>query len=100
MWLFTWASRPSGRSARSLRAFTTRPRDSTSQLRPCECHDRNQIDQDSPRGSMRIRQIKAVPISYRVPEGHNVTLGIGRAVKRDAVLVKVETDAGITGWGE
>jgi D-galactarolactone cycloisomerase len=49
---------------------------------------------------MRIRRIKAAPISYRVPEGHNVTLGIGRAVKRDAVLVKVETDEGITGWGE
>ncbi len=49
---------------------------------------------------MKIRSIKAVPISYRVPTGQNVTLGIGRAVKRDAVLVKVETDEGITGWGE
>jgi L-alanine-DL-glutamate epimerase-like enolase superfamily enzyme len=35
-----------------------------------------------------------------VPEGQNVRLGIGRAVKRDAVLVKVETEDGITGWGE
>lgn len=49
---------------------------------------------------MRIRSIKAVPVSFRVPEGQNVTLGIGRAVKRDAVLIKVETDEGITGWGE
>ncbi|MEC9368435.1 MAG: enolase C-terminal domain-like protein [Pseudomonadota bacterium] len=49
---------------------------------------------------MKIRSIKAQPVSYRVPEGQNVTLGIGRAVKRDAVLVKVETDEGITGWGE
>jgi L-alanine-DL-glutamate epimerase-like enolase superfamily enzyme len=49
---------------------------------------------------MRITKIAAVPISYRVPQGQNVTLGIGRAVKRDAVLVKVETDEGITGWGE
>ena len=49
---------------------------------------------------MHIRSIKAVPISYRVPEGQNVRLGIGHAVKRDAVLVKVETDEGITGWGE
>jgi L-alanine-DL-glutamate epimerase-like enolase superfamily enzyme len=49
---------------------------------------------------MRIRSITAVPISFRVPQGQNVTLGIGRAVKRDAVLVKVETDEGITGWGE
>ncbi len=49
---------------------------------------------------MRITSIKAVPISYRVPEGQNVRLGIGRAVKRDAVLVKVSTDEGLTGWGE
>ena len=49
---------------------------------------------------MRIKSITAVPISYRVPEGQNVRLGIGRAVKRDAVLVKVETDEGLTGWGE
>lgn len=48
----------------------------------------------------RIRSIVAVPISFRVPEGQNVTLGIGRAVKRDAVLVKVETDDGLIGWGE
>ncbi|MCJ8144028.1 mandelate racemase/muconate lactonizing enzyme family protein [Ancylobacter sp. A5.8] len=49
---------------------------------------------------MRIRHISAFPISFRVPEGQNVRLGIGRAVKRDAVLVKVETDEGLTGWGE
>jgi L-alanine-DL-glutamate epimerase-like enolase superfamily enzyme len=49
---------------------------------------------------MRIRTVKAYPISYRVPEGEGVTLGLGRTIKRDAVLVKVETDEGITGWGE
>ncbi|NVO15957.1 MAG: mandelate racemase/muconate lactonizing enzyme family protein [Rhodoplanes sp.] len=49
---------------------------------------------------MRIRSVTAVPISFRVPQGQNVTLGIGRAVKRDAVLVKIETDEGVTGWGE
>lgn len=49
---------------------------------------------------MKITSLRAVPVSYRVPEGQNVTLGIGRAVKRDAVLVKIETDEGITGWGE
>ncbi|WP_020187604.1 mandelate racemase/muconate lactonizing enzyme family protein [Methylopila sp. 73B] len=49
---------------------------------------------------MKIRSIRAVPVSYRVPEGQNVTLGIGRAVKRDAVLLKVETDEGLVGWGE
>lgn len=49
---------------------------------------------------MRISSIRAVPVSFRVPQGKNVTLGIGRAVKRDAVLVKVETDDGLVGWGE
>jgi L-alanine-DL-glutamate epimerase-like enolase superfamily enzyme len=49
---------------------------------------------------MRIRSVTAVPISFRVPQGQNVTLGIGRAVKRDSVLVKIETDEGVTGWGE
>lgn len=49
---------------------------------------------------MRIERIQAAPISYRVPEGQNVRLGIGRAVKRDAVLVRVDTDEGVVGWGE
>ncbi len=49
---------------------------------------------------MKIAAIAAKPVSYRVPEGQNVTLGIGRAVKRDAVLVKVVTDEGLVGWGE
>ena len=48
----------------------------------------------------RIRQITAYPVSFPVPEEHQVTLGIGRTVKRDAVLVRVDTDAGISGWGE
>ncbi|WP_028239051.1 mandelate racemase/muconate lactonizing enzyme family protein [Stutzerimonas azotifigens] len=49
---------------------------------------------------MRITSVQAMPVSYRVPEGRQVTLGIGRTIKRDAVLVKVETDEGIVGWGE
>ena len=49
---------------------------------------------------MKITNIKAFPISYRVPEGENVRLGIGLAVKRDAVLIKVETNEGVAGWGE
>lgn len=49
---------------------------------------------------MRIRSVQAFPVSFRVPEGQNVRLGIGRAVKRDAVLVKVTTDEGLVGWGE
>ena len=49
---------------------------------------------------MRIRTVTAYPISFPIPEDKTVTLGIGRAVKRDAVLVKVETESGLTGWGE
>ena len=49
---------------------------------------------------MKISNVEAVPISYRVPDGQNVRLGIGRAIIRDAVLIKVTTDEGIIGWGE
>lgn len=50
--------------------------------------------------SPRIADIRAVPISFPVPPEHSVRLGIGRSVKRDAVLVRVETDQGHVGWGE
>ena len=49
---------------------------------------------------MRIADIRAVPISFPVPADKSVRLGIGRSVKRDAVLVRVETDDGRVGWGE
>lgn len=49
---------------------------------------------------MKITRIQAVPISFPVPANQSVTLGIGRSVKRDAVLIRVETDEGLTGWGE
>lgn len=49
---------------------------------------------------MRIADIRAVPISFPVPAEKSVRLGIGRSVKRDAVLVRVETDDGLVGWGE
>ena len=46
----------------------------------------------------RIADIAATPISYRIEGG--ARLGIGRAVKRDAVVVKVTTSDGLVGWGE
>lgn len=49
---------------------------------------------------MRIADIRAVPISFPVPADKSVRLGIGRSVKRDSVLVRVETDEGHIGWGE
>jgi L-alanine-DL-glutamate epimerase-like enolase superfamily enzyme len=50
--------------------------------------------------SLRITEIRAFPTSFPVDPKDSVTLGIGRAVKRDAVVVKVETEGGVTGWGE
>lgn len=49
---------------------------------------------------MKIAHIQAFPVSFPVPADKSVTLGIGRSVKRDAVLVAVETDEGLIGWGE
>lgn len=49
---------------------------------------------------MRIVDVRAFPTSFPVPPGESVTLGIGRTVKRDAVIVKVTTAGGLTGYGE
>lgn len=49
---------------------------------------------------MKITDLRAVPISFPVPADKSVRLGIGRSVKRDAVLVRIETDTGHVGWGE
>jgi D-galactarolactone cycloisomerase len=49
---------------------------------------------------MKIADIKAYPLSFPLPPGAGVTLGIGRAIKRDTVVVKVTTDDGLVGWGE
>jgi len=49
---------------------------------------------------LRITEVRAYPTSFPVDPKDAVTLGIGRTVKRDAVIVKVTTEDGITGWGE
>ena len=49
---------------------------------------------------MRIAEIRAYPTSFAIAPANRVALGIGTAVKRDAVLVKVTTDDGLVGWGE
>ncbi len=46
----------------------------------------------------QIERIEAFASSFPVKAA--VTLGIGRAVKRDAVIVKVTTRGGLIGWGE
>lgn len=49
---------------------------------------------------MKISEIKAYPLSFRVSSAGAVRLGIGRTVKRDTVIVKIGTDEGLVGWGE
>lgn len=49
---------------------------------------------------LKIAEIKAYPISFPVPPEQRVALGIGTAIKRDAVVVKVTTEGGLVGWGE
>lgn len=49
---------------------------------------------------LKIADVTAIPVSFPISADSNVRLGIGRAVKRDAVLVKVKTQSGIVGWGE
>jgi L-alanine-DL-glutamate epimerase-like enolase superfamily enzyme len=49
---------------------------------------------------LRIVDVKAYPTSFPVAAENRVALGIGTAIKRDAVVVKVDTAGGLTGWGE
>jgi L-alanine-DL-glutamate epimerase-like enolase superfamily enzyme len=49
---------------------------------------------------MKITRITAIPLSYRLPEGKTVKMGIGATTKRDTIIVRVETDEGVKGYGE
>jgi L-alanine-DL-glutamate epimerase-like enolase superfamily enzyme len=49
---------------------------------------------------LKIVDLKAYPASFPVPLENRVALGIGTAIKRDAVVVKVTTVGGLVGWGE
>jgi L-alanine-DL-glutamate epimerase-like enolase superfamily enzyme len=49
---------------------------------------------------LRITDVRAFPVSFPIPPANRVALGIGTAIKRDAVVVKVTTDEGLIGWGE
>lgn len=49
---------------------------------------------------MKICEVKAYPLSFRVSDAGQVRLGIGRTVKRDTVVVMVRSDEGLVGWGE
>lgn len=50
--------------------------------------------------SLKIREVHAWATSFPVKPGSSVRLGVGQAVKRDAVVVKVTTEDGICGYGE
>ena len=49
---------------------------------------------------MKLTRVEAFALSCPIPEAHQVRLGIGRTVKRDAVLVKISGEDGYVGWGE
>src|SRR4051812_3005154 len=49
---------------------------------------------------LRITDVRGYPTSFPGKPKDAVTLGIGRAVKRDAVIVKVSTEDAVVGWGE
>ena len=53
-----------------------------------------------PSSDLKIVDVQAYATSFPLPPGGTVRLGIGRAVKKDAVVVKVTTAGGIVGWGE
>jgi D-galactarolactone cycloisomerase len=47
-----------------------------------------------------ISEVQAYPISFPIKSDDAVTLGLGRMVKRDAVVVKVITKGALIGYGE
>src|SRR5258708_33829374 len=49
---------------------------------------------------LKIINIEAYAPSYPLAQTGSVTLGVGRAIKRDAVGVKVTTAGGSVGYGE
>ncbi len=49
---------------------------------------------------LKITAIQAFATSYPVKPEDSISLGVGRVVKRDAVIVKVTTAGGLIGYGE
>ncbi|MCW2582775.1 MAG: mandelate racemase/muconate lactonizing enzyme family protein [Klenkia sp.] len=49
---------------------------------------------------MTIVEVEAFGTTFELAPHERVSLGVGTAVKRDAVVVKVVTDSGLVGWGE
>ncbi|YBV94449.1 mandelate racemase/muconate lactonizing enzyme family protein (plasmid) [Phyllobacteriaceae bacterium JZ32] len=55
---------------------------------------------DVPPRALRIGEVSAWAVSCPLPPEAQVTLGVGRAIKRDAVVVRIRTEDGLVGWGE
>ena len=53
-----------------------------------------------PNSDLKIVAVQAYPTSFPVPPERSFSLGVGRVVKRDTVMVKVTTAGGLVGWGE
>jgi D-galactarolactone cycloisomerase len=49
---------------------------------------------------MQVRDVTGYAASYPFSAENSVTVGVGRAVKRDAVVVKVTTEFELVGYGE
>ncbi|BAT60223.1 D-galactonate dehydratase [Variibacter gotjawalensis] len=50
--------------------------------------------------ALRIKEVTAFPVSFPVAPENSVSMGVGRMVKRDAVIVKAVTEDGLVGYGE
>ena len=49
---------------------------------------------------MKISRIEAIWLQVPIPEPQQHSSDFGRATTFDTAVVRVETDAGLTGWGE
>lgn len=49
---------------------------------------------------MKIRRVEATWLQVPIPEAQQHTSDFGRAATFDTALVRIDTDAGLTGWGE
>jgi len=58
------------------------------------------LDWDYNRSAMKITNVRATWIHVPIPPERQHTSDFGRTLSFDSVLVKVETDGGVVGWGE
>jgi L-alanine-DL-glutamate epimerase-like enolase superfamily enzyme len=49
---------------------------------------------------MKITQVEAVWLQVPIPAAQQHVSDFGRAATFDTALVRIDTDAGLTGWGE